>query len=60
MKYDTDAQKLTMTDEWGNEAEYSYNIEDWDYFDFKKDLLNAIEILLKKTIVDTMYHIIND
>ena len=60
MKYDTDAQKLTMTDEWGNETEFSYNVEDWSFYDFKKDFLDAVEALLKKTIVDTMYHIINN
>ena len=58
MKYDTDAQKLTMTDEWGNEAEFSYNVEDWDYFDFKKDLLDAIETLFSNTIKSVMREIV--
>jgi hypothetical protein len=58
MRYDTDAQKLTMTDEWGNEAEFSYNVEDWDYFDFKKDLLNAIETLLSGTMKSVIGEIV--
>lgn len=58
MKYDTDTQKLTMTDEWGNVAEFSYNVEDWDFYNLKRDFLNALETLLSGTMKSVIGEIV--
>jgi hypothetical protein len=58
MRYDTDAQKLTMTDEWGNEAEFSYNVEDWDFYNLKRDFLNTLETLLSGTMKSVIGEIV--
>ena len=58
MKYNTDTQKLTMTDEWGNVAEFSYNVEDWDFYNLKRDFVNTLETLLSNTLKSVMGEVV--
>lgn len=58
--YIEDEDVVYMTDDYGNRESFTYLVEENDFFLFKEKFMDNLEKLLKKTIVDAMYDVINN